>query len=123
LASIRHRRAGALGRRAAPLDSGDDQSYLYDTFDTGAALLSEAERASVVTTARKSSSMGGVVEAQVRRVPQAQLQLAGEPLVLRNTHIVTANATGEAARLGEDVLKAYSAVVFDFDAMSFSVSP
>jgi hypothetical protein len=56
-------------------------------------------------------------------VPQASLTLAGQPLVLKNLDIAKQPATGEAARLGEDVLQAFSAVVFDFGAMTFSVSP
>jgi len=43
-------------------------------------------------------------------------------LVLKNLDIAGETKTGEAARLGEDVLQAYSAVVFDFKAMTFSAS-
>jgi len=62
------------------------------------------------------------VEQEVRRVPQADLTLAGQSLVLKNLDIAGETKTGEAARLGEDVLQAYSAVVFDFKAMTFSAS-
>jgi len=42
--------------------------------------------------------------------------------VLNNINIAPGPDTGEAARLGEDVLATYSAVVFDFSAMTFSIS-
>lgn len=111
---------GPGGRRAAQLDTGADLSYLYDS---GAALLSGAERARIVNGRRKIAGVGAVVEQEVRRVPQADLRLAGQPLVLRNLNIARQRKTGEAAVLGEDVLQAYSAVVLDFRAMTFSVSP
>lgn len=111
---------GLGGRRAAQFDSGADSSYLYES---GAALLSEAERASIIQTKRKIGGVGGVVEEEIRRVPQASLTLAGQPLLLKNLDIAKEPDTGEAARLGEDVLQTYAAVVFDFGAMTFSVSP
>ncbi|MGN6149650.1 MAG: retropepsin-like aspartic protease [Rhizomicrobium sp.] len=111
---------GPGGRRTAQFDSGADSSYLYES---GAALLSDAERASIIKTKRKIGGVGGIVEEEIRRVPQASLMLAGQPLVLKNLDIAKQPETGEAARLGEDVLQAYSAVVFDFGAMTFSVSP
>lgn len=111
---------GPGGRRAAQFDSGADSSYLYES---GAALLSDAERASIIKTKRKIGGVGGVVEQDIRRVPEADLTLAGQPLLLKNLDIAKQPETGEAARLGEDVLQTYSAVVFDFGAMTFSVSP
>lgn len=111
---------GLGGRRAAQFDSGADSSYLYES---GAALLSKAERASIIQTKRKIGGVGGVVEEEIRRVPQASLTLAGQPLLLKNLDIAKEPDTGEAARLGEDVLQTYAAVVFDFGAMTFSVSP
>ena len=111
---------GPGGRRAAQFDSGADVSYLYQS---GAALLSDAERASIVKAKRKIGGVGGIVEQEVRRVPQARLTLAGQPLVLKDVAIAPETESGEAARLGEDVLRDYSAVVFDFGAMTFSVSP
>jgi hypothetical protein len=111
---------GPGGRRTAQFDSGADSSYLYES---GAALLSDAERTSIIKTKRKIGGVGGIVEEEIRRVPQASLTLAGQPLVLKNLDIAKQPETGEAARLGEDVLQAYSAVVFDFGAMTFSVSP
>jgi hypothetical protein len=111
---------GPGGRRTAQFDSGADSSYLYES---GAALLSDAERTSIIKTKRKIGGVGGIVEEDIRRVPQASLTLAGQPLVLKNLDIAKQPETGEAARLGEDVLQAYSAVVFDFGAMTFSVSP
>jgi hypothetical protein len=111
---------GLGGRRAAQFDSGADSSYLYES---GAALLSDAERASIIKTKRKIGGVGGIVEEDIRRVPEAGMTLAGQPLVLKNLDIAKQPDTGEAARLGEDVLQAYSAVVFDFGAMTFSVSP
>jgi Aspartyl protease len=111
---------GPGGRHAAHFDSGADFSYLYES---GVALLSEAERASIVESTRKIGGVGGIVEQKVRRVPQADLGLAGQPLVLKNLDVAKQLESGEAARLGEDVLRAYGAVVFDFGAMRFSVSP
>jgi|HubBroStandDraft_2_1064218.scaffolds.fasta_scaffold23888_2 hypothetical protein len=111
---------GALGRRTAQFDSGTDVSHLYES---GIALLSDAERGSVVQARRTIGGIGAVVEQEIRRVPQADLMLAGQPLVLRGVDIAPESKTGEAARLGEDVLQAYSTVVFDFHAMTFSVSP
>jgi hypothetical protein len=110
---------GPGGRRAAQFDSGADVSYLYEN---GASLLSAAERASIVKAKRKIGGVGGVVEQKVRRVPLAHFTLAGQPLVLKNINIAAEPESGEAARLGEDVLANYSAVVFDFNAMTFSVS-
>jgi hypothetical protein len=111
---------GPGGRRAAHFDSGADFSYLYEG---GVELLSGAERASIVTARRKIGGVGGIVEQEVRRIPQVDLGLAGQRLVLKNLDIATELKTGEAAKLGEDVLKGYRAVVFDFGAMTFSVSP
>jgi len=110
---------GPGGRRAAQFDSGADVSYLYES---GTSLLSTAERATIVKAKRKIGGLGAVVEQEVRRVPQADLTLAGQSLVLKNLDIAGETKTGEAARLGEDVLQAYSAVVFDFKAMTFSAS-
>jgi hypothetical protein len=111
---------GPGGRHAAHFDSGADFSYLYES---GVTLLSGAERASVVTAQRRIGGVGGIVQQEVRRVPQADLGLAGQPLVLKNLDVAKDPKTGEAAKLGEDVLRAYRAVVFDFGAMTFSVSP
>lgn len=110
---------GPGGRRAAQFDSGADVSYLYAS---GTSILSTAERASIVKAKRKIGGLGAMVVQEVHRVPQADLTLAGRPLVLRNLNITRQSKTGEAARLGEDVLATYSAVVFDFKTMTFSVS-
>jgi len=109
---------GAGGRRAAQFDSGADVSYLYAS---GTSLLSDAERASIVKATRKIGGLGRIVEQEVRRVPRADLTLAGHSLVLKNLNIAKQPEAGEAARLGEDVLQAYSTVVFDFGTMTFSV--
>ena len=111
---------GPGGRRAAQFDSGADASYLYEN---GVPLLSDAERASIVKAKRKIGGVGAVVEQEILRVPEANLSLASQPLVFKNLDIAKQPHTGEAARLGEDVLQTYSAVVFDFGAMTFSVSP
>lgn len=110
---------GPGGRRAAQFDSGADVSYLYEN---GTCLLSDAERASIIKATRKIGGLGGIVEQEVRRAPLAHLTLAGQPLVLKNINIAPEPDTGEAARLGEDVLATYAAVVFDFNTMTFSVS-
>lgn len=110
---------GPGGRRAAQFDSGADVSYLYEN---GVSLLSAAERATIVKARRKIGGVGGVVQQEVRRVPLAHFTLAGQPLVLKDINIAPEPDTGEAARLGEDVLATYSAVVFDFNSMTFSIS-
>ncbi|HJR11331.1 MAG TPA: hypothetical protein VJ823_07930 [Rhodanobacteraceae bacterium] len=42
--------------------------------------------------------------------------------VLKNLNIAPKTRIGEAARLGEDVLAAYSEVVFDFNPMTFPLA-
>ncbi|MBS0279435.1 MAG: aspartyl protease family protein [Proteobacteria bacterium] len=111
---------GPGGRRAAQFDSGADVSYLYED---AVPLVSDAERATIIKTKRKIGGVGGVVTEDVRRFPTVAFTLAGQPLVLKDADIAKEPETGEAARLGEDVLQTYSAVVFDFGAMTFSVSP
>ena len=111
---------GPCGRWAAQFDSGADISYLYDN---AVSLLSAADRTGIVKAKRKIGGVGGVVEQEIRRVPKAELTLAGQPLLLKNLDIAAEPKTGEAARLGEDVLASYSAVVFDFRTMTFSISP
>jgi hypothetical protein len=112
--------AGPGGVRAAHFDSGANISFL---FDRALPLLSSAERAQIVETTRTLGGIGGVIEEKVRKLPVATFVLAGHPLVLKDVKVVKEPHTGEAARLGEDVLQSYSAVVFDFGAMTFSVSP
>lgn len=111
---------GPGGRRAAQFDSGADVSYLYED---AVPLVSDAERATIIKTKRKIGGVGGVVTEEIRRFPTVAFTLAGQPLVLKDADIAKEPETGEAARLGEDVLQTYSAVVFDFGAMTFSVSP
>jgi hypothetical protein len=111
---------GPGGRRAAQFDSGADVSYLYEN---AVPLVSDAERATIIKTKRKIGGVGGVVTEDVRRFPTVAFTLAGQPLVLKDADIAKEPESGEAARLGEDVLQTYSAVVFDFGAMTFSVSP
>ena len=111
---------GPGGRRTAQFDSGADVSYLYEN---AVPLVSDAERATIIQTKRKIGGVGGVVTEDIRRFPAVALTLAGQPLVLKNADIAKQPQTGEAARLGEDVLQTYAAVVFDFGAMTFSVSP
>ena len=108
------------GRRTAQFDSGADVSYLYEN---AVPLVSDAARATIIQTKRKIGGVGGVVTEDIRRFPTVALTLAGQPLVLKNADIAKEPDSGEAARLGEDVLQTYSAVVFDFGAMAFSVSP
>ncbi len=112
---------GPGGRRTAQFDSGADVSSLHEN---GVLLLSDADRATIVSAKRKFGAVGGVVEEEIRRVSQASLTLAGQPLVLKDLDIANKQPkTGQAATLGKDVLQAYSAVVLDFGAMTFSVSP
>jgi hypothetical protein len=92
-------------------------------FDAAPPPLSDAEWAQIVESKRKIGGAGGMVEEKIRKLPMASLTLAGQPLVLKNVDVAKAPHTGEAARLGEDVLQAHSAVVFDFAAMTFSISP
>ncbi len=111
---------GPGGRRTAHFDSGANVSYL---FDQALPLVSDAERAQIVESTRKIGGVSGVVEEKIRKLPAASFTLAGQNLVLRNVDVAAAPQTGEAARLGEDVLADYAAVVFDFETMRFSVSP
>jgi hypothetical protein len=111
---------GPGGRRTAHFDSGANVSYL---FDQALPLVSDAERAQIVESTRKIGGVSGVVEENIRKLPAASFTLAGQRLVLRNVDVAAAPQTGEAARLGEDVLANYGAVVFDFETMRFSVSP
>jgi hypothetical protein len=111
---------GPGGVRAAQFDSGADVSYLYEN---AVPLVSNAERATIIKTKRKIGGVGGVVIEDIRRFPTVAFTLAGQKLVLKDADIAKQPDSGEAARLGEDVLRAYSAVVFDFGAMTFSVSP
>jgi gag-polyprotein putative aspartyl protease len=111
---------GPGGRRTAHFDSGANVSYL---FDRALPLISDAERAQIVESTRKIGGVSGVVEEKIRKLPAASFTLAGQSLVLRNVDVAAAPETGEAARLGEDVLADYGAVVFDFEKMQFSISP
>ena len=111
---------GPGGRRTAHFDSGANVSYL---FDQALPLVSDAERAQIVASTRKIGGVSGVVEENIRKLPAASFMLAGQGLVLRNVDVAAAPETGEAARLGEDVLADYQAVVFDFEKMQFSISP
>jgi hypothetical protein len=111
---------GPGGIRVAQFDSGADVSYLYEN---AVPLLSDAERTAIVAARRKIGGVGGVVEEEIRRLPTAHFTLAGQPLVLTNIDVAKKTETGEAARLGEDVLLTYSAVIFDFGAMTFSAAP
>jgi hypothetical protein len=111
---------GPGGRHAAHFDSGANVSYL---FDAGLPLVSDAERAKVSDSTRDIGGVSGVVKETIRKLPVASLTLAGQPLVLKDVDVAKEPDTGEAARLGEDVLQDYSAVIFDFGTMQFSVSP
>jgi hypothetical protein len=111
---------GPGGIRAALFDSGANVTAL---FPAALPLLAAEERAKSVEATHKIGGVGGVVEEKFRRLPLANLALAGQPLQLQNVDVAAPAETGEAARLGQDVLQKYSAVVFDFGAMTFSVSP
>jgi hypothetical protein len=111
---------GPGGVHAAHFDSGANESYLYPA---ALPLLSAQERARIVDSTRKIGGVGGIVEEKIRRLPLANLALAGQPLQLQNIDVAAQPESGEAARLGQDVLLKYSAVVFDFGAMTFSIAP
>jgi hypothetical protein len=111
---------GPGGRQAAHFDSGANVSYL---FDAGLPLVSDAERAKVIESTREIGGVSGVVKENIRKLPVASFTLAGQPMVLKNIDVAKDLDTAEAARLGEDVLQDYSAVIFDFDTMRFSVLP
>ena len=111
---------GPGGRHAAQFDSGANVSYL---FDAGLPLVSDAERAKVADSTRNIGGVSGVVKEDIRKLPVASFILAGQPLVLKDVDVAKEPDTGEAARLGEDVLQNYSAVIFNFDTMRFSISP
>ena len=111
---------GPGGRRTAHFDSGANVSYL---FDGAMPLISDAERAKLIESTREVGGVGGVVKESIRKLPVASFTLAGQNLVLKDVDVVKDLSTGEAARLGEDVIQDYGAVIFDFDTMKFSVSP
>jgi hypothetical protein len=110
---------GPGGIRAAHFDSGANASYLYPA---ALPLLSEKERARISDNTRKIGGVGGVVEEKIQRLPLANFALAGRPLIFQNIDVAAQPASGEAARLGQDVLRDYATVVFDFGAMTISVA-
>ena len=111
---------GPGGIHAAHFDSGANVSYLYPA---ALPLIAADERARIFDSTRKIGGVGGIVDEKIQRLPLANLALAGQPLQLQNVDVAAQPESGEAARLGQDVLKKYAAVVFDFGAMTFSVSP
>jgi hypothetical protein len=111
---------GPGGVHAAHFDSGANVTAL---FPAALPLLSPEERTHLVDATHAIGGVSGVVEEKVRRLALANLALAGHPLQLQNVDIEQQPISGEAARLGQDVLQKYSAVVFDFGAMTFSISP
>jgi hypothetical protein len=110
---------GPGGIHAAHFDSGANVSYLYPA---ALPLLAEKERARIIDATRKIGGVGGVVEEKIQRLPLANFALAGQPLVFQNIDVAAQPETGEAARLGQDVLRDYATVVFDFGAMTVSVA-
>jgi gag-polyprotein putative aspartyl protease len=110
---------GPGGIHAAHFDSGANVSYLYPA---ALPLLAEKERARIGDNMRKIGGVGGVVEEKIQRLPLANFALAGQPLIFQNIDIAAQPASGEAARLGQDVLRDYATVVFDFGAMTVSVA-
>lgn len=111
---------GVSGRRAAHLDSGANISYLLEA---GLQLIPADERVLMGVGHRRIGGVGGVVEEDIERLPRASLFLAGHPLTFSDVDVAMDADTGEVARLGEDVLGRYAAVVLDFKAMQFSLSP
>jgi len=111
---------GVSGRRAAHLDSGANISYLLEA---GLQLLPPGERVRLGVGHRRIGGVGGVVEQDIERLPEASLSLAGHPLTFADIDVAMDADTGEVARIGEDVLGRYAAVVLDFKSMQFSVKP
>ncbi len=111
---------GVGGRRAAHLDSGANISYLLEA---GLQLIPPKERVSLGVGHRRIGGVGGVVEQDIERLPRASLSLAGHPLAFADIDVAMDADTGEVARIGEDVLGRYAAVVLDFRSMRFSVKP
>lgn len=111
---------GPGGRRVAHLDSGANISYL---FRSGLPLLMRSETARLSASTRRIGGVGGMVEEKIETLPRATLRLAGQPLVLSDVDVARDTESGEAARIGEDVLNRYAAVVLDFRTMTFSVNP
>jgi len=111
---------GVEGRRAAHLDSGANLSYLTET---GLGLLPPQERTRLGASRRWVGGVGGAVEEDIERLPRATLSLAGHSLTLVDVDVAMESDTGEVARIGEDVLGRFSAVVLDFIAMKISVKP
>lgn len=111
---------GPNGRFAAHFDTGSNATFL---FESGLALVSDSERAALLQSTRRVGGVGGVVREDIKRLPTATLSLAGQPFVLTNTVVAATPANGEAARIGEDMLKRYGTAVLDFRAMEFSLTP
>jgi hypothetical protein len=111
---------GVEGRRAAHLDSGANLSYLTEA---GLRLLPLQERTRLGSSQRWVGSVGGAVEEDIERLPRATLSFARHPLTLIDVDVAMDSDTGEVARIGEDVLDRFSAVVVDFTAMTISVRP
>jgi len=111
---------GVGGRRVAHLDSGANISYLLAA---GLQLLPPSERVLLGVGHRRIGGVGGVVEQDIERLPRASLVLAGHPLIFADIDVAMDAETGEVARIGEDVLDRYAAVVLDFRTMQFSVKP
>ncbi len=111
---------GVGGRRVAHLDSGANISYLLEA---GLKLLPPKQRVLLGAGHRRIGGVGGVVEQDIQRLPEASLVLAGHPLAFADIDVAMDADTGEVARLGEDVLGRYAAVVLDFRTMRFSVKP
>lgn len=111
---------GAGGTRSAQFDTGAEQSYL---FEYGLDLLTPAERAAAGASQRGIGGIGGARTEKIQKIPVATLSLAGSPLVLREVDVAPQIESGEAARLGYDVLKRFAIVTIDFNQMRIFVEP
>ena len=108
---------GPRGRRAAHFDSGANESYFYPA---ALEVLAPDESARAQESVRRIGGAGGVATQKVRKLPQATVTVAGHPIVFREIDVAEQPETGEAARLGSDMLSRFSTVVLDIAKMRFS---
>ena len=103
----------ARGTRGAHLDTGANASYLRAPAH---ALLDPATEASGSVHAGKVGGAGGVIDTKQKVYPRIAFTVAGVPMTLTQVSIEEESQEG-AARLGDDVVRALSSLVLDFEHM------
>lgn len=111
---------GPGGRRAAHFDTGANASYLYPA---ALPLLNPGDTARIARSERRIGGAAGVVTEPVLRLPVARFRVAGQRVMFRNIDVAAEPDTGDAARLGSDLLAKFSTAVLDVRRMRFSLTP